>query len=83
MEGISVSNPLTPMPIPHLIIRPRRAKVVLYNEELLLVEIVDEASTDDLVLLLGSFGIKPSVVSELKPCFDLDEMRKRNATLTR
>ena len=82
MEGIYLSVTLRDIPIPPPKIGPRKAKIVFSADAtLVLADLQEDASPDGLTLLLDGFGVKTSAASDLKPCFDLDEMRRRNSTL--
>lgn len=61
--------------------RPRRARVEFIEDEIRLVDLSDDASTEGLMWLLGGFGIEAKPESQLKPCFDLEELKLRNQSL--
>lgn len=69
--------------LPRPAVRPRKARIVYSAAGLTLVDLSDEATTEGLMLLVSSFGVKAALVDDLTPCFDLAQLRVRNETLAK
>ena len=53
-------------------------KLIFANEMFRLTPAVEPTTTEGLELLLSSVGATLSRSDDLKPCFDIDELKQRN-----
>jgi hypothetical protein len=65
-------------PIIKDILRPKQYKILHKNERIFLEEQVGNNLSEGLALLLNSFGVKSDTAGGLTPCFDVEELRRRN-----